>query len=73
MKIAAGYLSDALGTRKPLVFLGYALSSIGRSGLALAGSGAAVFAAPFAFGAALAALSLIALRFVPRFSNSQEA
>jgi MFS family permease len=30
-------------------------------------------AAPFAFGAALAALSLIALQFVPRFSNSQEA
>ena len=44
MKIAAGYLSDALGVRKPLVFLGYALSAIGRLGLGFAGSGAAVFA-----------------------------
>ncbi len=44
MKIAAGYLSDALGKRKPLVFVGYALSAISRFGLGFAGSGAAVFA-----------------------------
>jgi Major Facilitator Superfamily len=44
MKIAAGYLSDALGQRKPLVFVGYALSAISRFGLGFAGSGAAVFA-----------------------------
>ena len=44
MKIAAGYLSDALGQRKPLVFVGYALSAISRFGLGFAGSGTAVFA-----------------------------
>jgi MFS family permease len=44
MKIAAGYLSDALGKRKPLVFVGYALSAISRFGLGFAGSGTAVFA-----------------------------
>jgi len=44
MKIAAGYLSDALGQRKPLVFVGYALSAISRFGLGFAGSGVAVFA-----------------------------
>jgi len=42
-KIGAGYLSDALGLRKALVFAGYALSAMGRFGLAFAGSGAAVF------------------------------
>jgi MFS family permease len=44
MKIAAGYLSDALGKRKPLVFAGYALSAISRFGLGFAGTGTAVFA-----------------------------
>jgi MFS family permease len=42
-KIGAGYLSDALGLRKALVFLGYALSAIGRFGLGFVGVGAAVF------------------------------
>lgn len=42
-KIGAGYLSDALGKRKAIVFLGYGLSALGRFGLGLAGSGAAVF------------------------------
>lgn len=42
-KIGAGYLSDALGVRKPIVFVGYALSALGRFGLAFANSGAAVF------------------------------
>ncbi len=43
MKIGAGYLSDALGLRKALVFIGYALSAVARFSLGLAGSGAAVF------------------------------
>ncbi len=42
-KIGAGYLSDALGVRKPIVFVGYALSALGRFGLGFANSGAAVF------------------------------
>lgn len=42
-KISAGYLSDALGVRKAIVFAGYALSALGRLGLGWAGSGAAVF------------------------------
>ena len=42
-KIGAGYLSDALGVRKAIVFIGYALSALGRFGLGLAGSGAGVF------------------------------
>lgn len=41
MKIGAGYLSDWLGVRKPVVFAGYALSALGRFGLAFAASGAA--------------------------------
>ncbi len=40
-RIGAGYLSDALGMRKAIVFVGYALSAIGRFGLGLAGSGGA--------------------------------
>lgn len=40
-KIGAGYLSDALGVRKAIVFAGYGLSALGRFGLAFAGSGAA--------------------------------
>lgn len=43
MKIGAGYLSDALGVRKPIVFAGYALSAIGRFGLGFANSAAGVF------------------------------
>ncbi|MBA4383322.1 MAG: MFS transporter [Anaerolinea sp.] len=43
MKIGAGYLSDLLGVRKILVFIGYALSAIARFGLGFAASGAAVF------------------------------
>ena len=42
MKIAAGYLSDALGLRKAIVFVGYALSALGRFALGFAGSGQAV-------------------------------
>lgn len=44
MKIGAGYLSDALGARRALVFAGYALSAAERFLLGFAGSGAAVFA-----------------------------
>jgi MFS family permease len=43
-KIGAGYVSDALGRRKALVFAGYGLSALGRFLLGFAGSGAAVFA-----------------------------
>jgi len=43
MKIGAGYLSDALGLRKAVVFVGYMLSAIGRFALGLAGSGDAAF------------------------------
>jgi MFS family permease len=43
MKIGAGYLSDALGVRKAIVFAGYALSALGRFGLGFAGSGGVVF------------------------------
>jgi MFS family permease len=43
MKIGAGYLSDALGLRKAIVFVGYALSALARFGLGFAGGGAAVF------------------------------
>ena len=41
-KIGAGYLSDAMGRRKAIVFLGYGLSALGRFGLGFAGSGGAV-------------------------------
>jgi len=41
MKIGAGYLSDALGLRKAIVFVGYALSAVGRFTLGLAYSGGA--------------------------------
>ena len=44
MKIGAGYLSDALGLRKAIVFVGYGLSALARFGLGLAGTGASVFA-----------------------------
>jgi MFS family permease len=43
MKIAAGYLSDFLGKRKAIVFVGYALSAAARFSLGLAASGTAVF------------------------------
>lgn len=42
MKIGAGYLSDALGVRKAIVFVGYAFSAVARFLLGFAGSGAAV-------------------------------
>jgi hypothetical protein len=45
MKIGAGYLSDALGVRKPIVFAGYALSAIGRFSLGFASSGFLAFGA----------------------------
>ena len=41
-RIGAGYLSDALGRRKAIVFIGYGLSALGRFGLGFAGSGGAV-------------------------------
>lgn len=44
MKIGAGYLSDALGVRKAIVFVGYALSALARSGFGFVGSGAGAFA-----------------------------
>ena len=44
MKIGAGYLSDWLGKRKAIVFVGYALSALARFSMGLAGSGAVVFA-----------------------------
>lgn len=43
MKIGAGYISDVLGIRKLIVFIGYAFSAIARFGLGLVNSGAAVF------------------------------
>lgn len=43
VKIGAGYLSDALGVRKIIVFMGYALSAIARFSLGFAASGAAIF------------------------------
>ncbi|HMN15537.1 MAG TPA: MFS transporter [Bellilinea sp.] len=45
MKIGAGYLSDLLGVRKIIVFIGYALSAIARFGLGLVNSEVAVFGA----------------------------
>ncbi len=51
MKIGAGYLSDALGLRKAIVFTGYALSALGRFALGFAGSGAAIMALRLADGA----------------------
>jgi MFS family permease len=42
-KIGAGYLSDALGVRKPIVFIGYGLSALGRFAMGFAGTGAAAF------------------------------
>ncbi len=42
MKIGAGYLSDALGVRKAIVFVGYACSAVARFLMGFAGSGAAV-------------------------------
>jgi len=42
MKIGAGYLSDALGVRKAIVFIGYAFSAAARFLLGFAGSGAAM-------------------------------
>jgi MFS family permease len=44
MKIGAGYLSDALGVRKAIVFVGYALSAVARFSFGFVGSGAGAFA-----------------------------
>jgi MFS family permease len=41
MKIGAGWLADALGVRKPIVFAGYACSAVARFSLGWASSGAA--------------------------------
>ncbi|MBC7235023.1 MAG: MFS transporter [Chloroflexi bacterium] len=43
MKIGAGYLSDALGLRKAIVFVGYGFSALARFSLGFVGSGAGVF------------------------------
>jgi MFS family permease len=43
MKIGSGYLSDALGLRKAIVFVGYAFSALARFSLGFVGSGAGVF------------------------------
>ena len=43
MKVAAGYLSDTLRVRKPIVFTGYTLSAVGRFMLGFASTGAGVF------------------------------
>jgi MFS family permease len=43
MKIGAGYLSDALGLRKAIVFVGYAFSALARFSLGFVGSGAGAF------------------------------
>ena len=43
MKIAAGYLSDALGLRKAVVFVGYACSALARLCLGFVGSGLGAF------------------------------
>jgi MFS family permease len=44
MKIGAGYLSDALGLRKAIVFVGYAFSAMARFSLGFASSGGAALA-----------------------------
>lgn len=44
MKIGAGYLSDALGVRKVIVFVGYAFSALARFCLGWVGNGAGAFA-----------------------------
>jgi len=43
MKIAAGYLSDALGVRKAVMFVGYAFSALARLCLGFVGSGLGAF------------------------------
>ena len=43
MKIGAGFLSDKLGVRKIIVFIGYALSAVARFSLGLVNGDAAVF------------------------------
>jgi MFS family permease len=50
MKIGAGYVSDALGRRKAVVFAGYALSAVGRFALGFAASGPVVLALRLADG-----------------------
>lgn len=45
MKIAAGYLCDALGVRKKIVFVGYALSAVARFSFGFVATGAAAMGA----------------------------
>ncbi|HEX2863245.1 MAG TPA: MFS transporter [Deinococcales bacterium] len=51
MRIGAGWLSDALGKRKAVVFAGYAISAAARFALGLVGSGSGAFAARLGDGA----------------------
>jgi MFS family permease len=43
MKIGAGYISDALGLRKIIIFIGYGLSALARFSLGIVTSGAQIF------------------------------
>jgi MFS family permease len=43
MKIGAGYISDALGIKKAIVFIGYAFSAVARFSLGFAGNGFGAF------------------------------
>jgi len=45
MRIGAGYISDILGLRKAIVFIGYGLSALARFSLGFVGSGAGAFGA----------------------------
>jgi len=47
-KVFAGYLSDRIGRRKPLILLGYGLGALSKPFFAIAGAPAMVFAARFA-------------------------
>lgn len=47
-KVFSGYLSDRIGRRKPLIFVGYALGALSKPFFALAGAPLTVFAARFA-------------------------
>ncbi|MGY2733381.1 MFS transporter [Sphingomonas sp. UYP23] len=46
-KVFSGYLSDRIGRRKPLIFLGYGLGALSKPLFPLAGSAGAVFGARF--------------------------
>ena len=62
MKIGAGYVSDALGRRKAVVFVGDGLSALARFALAFAASGSAVLALR------LAIVSIVSATACPRRS-----